>query len=115
MYHAMKTVKQRRQINARQKMIDGVKKMEADIRDGMAYSSAICLEDEDEDERNCEEPAKKKKKTINSNKRTSSRKKEEGCKCGGRDHQRISAMEGAFNRWLQKIMRGECKKCKRCE
>ncbi len=58
-------------------MIDGVKKMEADMRDGMAYSSAIQLEDEDEDERNCEEPSKKKNRTINSNKRTSSRKKEE--------------------------------------
>jgi hypothetical protein len=61
MYHAKKTVKQRRRINARQKMIDDVKKMEADVRDGMAYSSAIRLEDEDEDERNCKEPAKTKK------------------------------------------------------
>jgi hypothetical protein len=91
MYHAKKTVKQRRRVNARQKMIDGVKKMEADLRDGMAYSSAIRFEDEDEDGMNCEEPAKKKKRTINSNKRTSLRKKEEGCKCGGRDHQRITS------------------------
>ncbi len=76
MYSAKKTMKQRRQINARQKMIEGVKKMEADVRDGMAYSSAIRLEDDDGEERDGEEPAKKKaKKTINKKKRTSSSKK----------------------------------------
>jgi hypothetical protein len=78
LYSAKKTVKQRHQINARQKMIKGVKKMEADLRDGMAYSSAIRLEDEDGEERNCEEPAKKKKKTINRKKRTGLSKKEGG-------------------------------------
>ncbi len=94
MYSAKKTVKQRRRINAGQKMIEGVKKMEANVRDGMAYSSAIRLEDDDGEERDGEEPAKKKaKKTINKKKRTSSskKKKEEGCKCGGRDHQRITS------------------------
>jgi hypothetical protein len=67
-YSATKTVKQRQQIKARQKMIDGVIKMEADLRDGMAYSSVIGLKDDKEEkEENCEKPARKRPRqaTIN--------------------------------------------------
>jgi hypothetical protein len=47
--------------------------MEANVKDGMAYSSVIHLEDDKEEkEENCEEPARKKAKT--SNKRITSSK-----------------------------------------
>jgi hypothetical protein len=124
-YSASKKVKQRRRIKQRKKMIEGISKMKKDAEAGMAYSSGICLLDdgegvddgEDKDE-GCGESARKKAKTINSNnsnKRTgSSRKQKEGCKCGGRDHQRITSTKcpwkGLSTSEVAKIMRVDCKK-----
>ncbi len=94
LYSATKAVKKRRRIAARRKMIEGVLKMEIDMRNGMAYSSAIHLQDDEEEkEDDSERPARKKTKTSN-NQRTSvtREKKERGCcKCGGDDHQRITS------------------------
>jgi hypothetical protein len=90
----MKKVKQRQRIKQREKMIDRIKKMELDMEDGMMYSSGIRLEDdEEENDGNCEELARKKPRTpTNKNKCTSqTSRKEEGCKCGGCDHQRITS------------------------
>jgi hypothetical protein len=89
MYQADRRVKKRQRIAQRNKMIDGIKKMEADAKDGIAYSSAVHLEDDEkEKEENCEEPARKKAKTSN-NKHTSVTRKEASCKCGECDHKRI--------------------------
>jgi hypothetical protein len=108
-YQATKKVKQRRRIKQREKMIDGIKKMEKDAEDGMAYSSGIRLDDDGEENNgNCEEPARKKARrtTSNKNKCTSltSRKKEEGCKCGGRDHQRIMSSKCPWQGLLQEVV-----------
>jgi hypothetical protein len=67
-YSASKKVKQRHRINQREKMINGIKKMEKDAEAGMAYSSGICLEDDqEENDDNCEESSRKKARTINRN------------------------------------------------
>ena len=115
MYSASRTVKQRRRINQREKMIEGIKKIETDVRNGMAYSSAIRLEDdEDEKEENCEIPAKKRAKT-NNNQRTSVTGKKEAttCKCGGDDHRRITSSKCPWKGLSQKVV---CKNYeRRCE
>jgi hypothetical protein len=94
-YSVSQTVKTRHRIHQRENMIIGIKKMEKDAEDGMAYLSGICLEDAQEDnDGNCDEADRKRERTTtNKNKRTSltSRKKEEECNCGGRDHQRITS------------------------
>jgi hypothetical protein len=59
-------------------MIEGIKKMEANVKDGMAYSSAIHLEDEEQknDGDNCEESARNKARTSNNKCTRETRKKE---------------------------------------
>jgi 5'-3' exonuclease len=65
-YQGTKAKKLKQQIAAREKMIDEIQKMEADVSNGMAYSSAICLEeDEEEKQDDCEESASKRAKTSN--------------------------------------------------
>jgi hypothetical protein len=44
MYQVWRIVKKRHMIQLRQKMIDGILKMEADIEKGMTYSSGIQIE-----------------------------------------------------------------------
>jgi hypothetical protein len=91
-YSGSKTVKQRRRIHQREKMIEGIMKMETDARNGMAYSSAIRLEDDEEEkEENCERQARKKAKTSNNPRTRVTREKEKSCKCGGEDHMRTTS------------------------
>jgi hypothetical protein len=106
MYHARRRVKKRRRINQREKMIDGIIKMETDATAGMTYSSAMVLEqDEGENDDKCEEPARKRAKT-NNNQRTSVTGKKEAtsCKCGGDDHRRITSSKCPWKGLSQKVV-----------
>jgi hypothetical protein len=61
---------------------------------GMAYSSAIRLDEdgEEEEEEGCQQSAKKKAKTAKTTKKKRRTiVKEGGCKCGGLDHKRITS------------------------
>jgi heat shock protein HspQ len=59
-------------------MVKGTLKMEEDANDGRAYSSGICLCDEN-DEEEIEQPQTKKARTQQDN----NKQLTEGCKCGG--------------------------------
>ena len=63
--------------------------MEADRQTGMAYSSGISIDGDEEEE--CEQQPATKRAKSNNKKPTSTKKKEECCKCGGQDHQRITS------------------------
>jgi hypothetical protein len=66
MYQGRKEVKKMWRIQQREKMIDGIRKMEADVVKGMAYSSGIRIQGEDEGkegELDCQVPATKKART----------------------------------------------------
>jgi hypothetical protein len=84
-----KKVKLDRRLALRKLMIEGCKKQEKDIEEGLAYSSGMRMADENEGESEGEErPTKKARKaTDNSNKRTTGAT----CRCGGQDHKRITS------------------------
>jgi hypothetical protein len=97
MYQGRKEVKKMRRIQQREKMIEGIRKMEADVVKGMAYSSGIRIQGDDEGkeegELDCQAPATKKARTkrTSSSKSTTRESNQEGCKCGQRDHKRITS------------------------
>jgi hypothetical protein len=91
-YSGLRTTKRRRRILQREKMKEGTAKLEKDSKEGRGYSSGCRLREEDEDNNEpvsegC--PAKKRARTDNKLTRTSG----EECKCGGKDHKRISSMK----------------------
>ena len=101
-HQGLKTVRLDRRIVARTKMIEGVAKQEKDVKEGRAYASGIGLEvasdatnDLLNEKRLSGEPTIKKKRAnteteaYNNNKRTTS----STCKCGGRDHKRVSSKD----------------------
>jgi hypothetical protein len=89
-------------------MIDIIKKMEIDVKDGMAYSSAICLEDKvGESDKKCEQPASKQSRQTNNTLTMTRERQRVGCRCGGEDHQPQSAHGGGFHKGsLLKITSG---------
>jgi hypothetical protein len=82
-----------RRIKLRTAMIEGVKKQEKDVRDGRAYDSGIRMADGTENENDDNEQSgeagasKTTTKSKSENKRTSN----DACRCGGRDHKRITS------------------------
>jgi hypothetical protein len=85
-----------RRIQQREKMIDGILKMEADVVKGMAYLSGIRIQGDNEGkegELDCQAPATKKARTkrTSSSKSTTRESNQEGCKCGQRDQKRITS------------------------
>ncbi len=68
-------------------MIDGCQKIEKDEKEGCGYSSGIRMRNTNEEEDD-KERTKNRARTDN-NKLT--RKSGEECKCGGKDHKRISS------------------------
>jgi hypothetical protein len=86
MYKGLRSVKVQRRINQRQKMIEGCQKMEMDEKEGRGYSTGVRMRD-DEEEDGESRTTKRARKDNN----TLTRSSGEECKCGGKDHKRISS------------------------
>jgi hypothetical protein len=97
MYSGLKSVKLRRRLKARTKMIEGVAKMEVDLEEGRCYSTGIVLENEDDQQG--EPPARKKGRRNNP--LTNAK---QVCKCGGEDHQRVSSKNCPWKGWSKKMI-----------
>jgi hypothetical protein len=92
-YSGLATTKRRRRINQRDRMIDGTKKMEEDAKDGRGYSSGIHMRDGENKDSEKGSTRKKARTEGEGNiplTRVASGKTKE-CKCGRKDHMRVSA------------------------
>jgi hypothetical protein len=86
MYTGTKAVRLRRRLKLRTKMEAGVTKMKEDATAGRGYASGIRVRgDEEQDNMEGEQPARKKARRNNTLTST------QECKCGGRDHQRVTS------------------------
>jgi hypothetical protein len=103
MYSGLRSVKRRRRMKQRDRMIEGTRKMELDAKEGRGYSSGIRMRDESKDGQSEEKKRKKKRartETTNDNQLTRTTRTE--CKCGGSDHKRITSLRCPW-RGLSKV------------
>jgi hypothetical protein len=103
-YLGLQKVKKHWQLTARNKMIDGVAKMELDSKEeGWWYASSIHVEVECDIERDTEgeQPAKKKARQVN-NPLTNTQ--EGGCKCGADYHKRVTSKNCPWKGWSKTVV-----------
>jgi hypothetical protein len=93
MYSGLRTVKRRRRMKQRDRMIEGTAKMEKDAKEGRGYSSGVRMRDDTKNEDSEERKRNKKKaRTAKQNNNTLTGQAGKECKCGGDDHQRVSSV-----------------------
>jgi hypothetical protein len=92
-YSGLASTNRRRRINQRDRMIDGMQKMEEDAKYGRGYSSGIHMQDENKDS---DSGSPRKKARLASG-------KTKECKCGKKDHMRVSSRSCPPWRGLSKL------------
>jgi hypothetical protein len=101
-YFGLQKVKLRQRIKQRNNnMVEGTKKLEEDVLDGREYSSGLHMHEENDETEESEEPKKKRARGTHDNNNKPTRNSSEECKCGGRDHKRISLSKCPLRGLLQ--------------
>jgi hypothetical protein len=80
-------------------MIEGTEKMEKDEKEGRGYSLAICMQDNEEED---VQPRAKRARTQQQDRLTWISGEE--CKCGGKDHKRISSSKCPWKGQSQEVV-----------